>query len=237
MGPLSFVLSCTSLWPCSRFSTIASVFHSQINGFFQLDFGECYLNRQFFIIFPINEKEGGFQWKRMWISMKKKVDFLVEKKYSPWFNWTFCFSSLVKSILKIVFQRNSLNFSLEIQRILSSRNPLDISVYFLTTSTDPSAFPSIHPCRVPVFAHIPSTTYQFYADWCIQGCLSAAFYTILVTSVGFYINICLYIDVMIKDLRGMLIQMNEDLQMDNYEVDRFRRSFTEELVFHNKILE
>lgn len=42
---------------------------------------------------------------------------------------------------------------------------------------------------------------------------------------------------MIKDLRGMLIQMNEDLQMDNYEVDRFRRSFTEELVFHNKILE
>lgn len=72
---------------------------------------------------------------------------------------------------------------------------------------------------------------------CIQACTSATFYTILVTSAGFYINMCLYIDVMVKDLRDTLIEMGDDLQADQYDAEHFQSSFFAEVIFHNRILE
>lgn len=89
---------------------------------------------------------------------------------------------------------------------------------------------------VPFFANIPNLTVQFYADMTIQACTSTAFYTILVTAAGFYIGICLYVGSMVDDLRETLIDMEDNLT-NQYDVDKFRRNYYKEVIFHSEIIE
>lgn len=97
-----------------------------------------------------------------------------------------------------------------------------ISSFFLTES-------------VPLFDYIENITIQFYADMTIQAFTSACFYTILVTSAGFYVSMCLYVGSMANDLRETIIEMDIDLT-NQYNVDKFQRNYYEEVVFHSEVL-
>lgn len=68
-----------------------------------------------------------------------------------------------------------------------------------------------------------------------QAFTSAGFYTILVTSAGFYVSMCLYVGSMADDLRETIIEMDIDLT-NQYDVDKFQRNYYEEVVFHSEVL-